>query len=104
MREKPSVIACGGGVVERADNRALLKERARVVWLQVTPPAAAARVAGERDGRPLLADGDLESRLAELLVRRAPWYAEVAELRVVTDGQTPEQLAEHVLSRLGAPA
>src|SRR5690349_20696344 len=40
------VIACGGGVVVDPGPRARLKQRCRVVWLEVSPGEAARRVAG----------------------------------------------------------
>jgi shikimate kinase len=96
------VVACGGGIVLGAERRARLRERCAVVWLEVTPATAASRLRAERPDparvRPLLAGGDPESRLAALLVERAPLYAEVAALRVGTDGRTPEQVADAILA------
>src|SRR5262245_46879676 len=40
VTEGASVIACGGGVVESAAARRLLRERCRSVWLEVTPAVA----------------------------------------------------------------
>ena len=37
------VVACGGGVVLDPERRRLLRERCRVVWLEVSPEAAAQR-------------------------------------------------------------
>src|SRR5262245_3650554 len=64
------VIACGGGVVLDPGHRSLLRERCRVVWLEVSPAEAARRV-GSKSGRPLLAGGSPPGRLAELLQARA---------------------------------
>ena len=107
LRSGVRIIACGGGIVLDPERRRQLRERCRVVWLEVTPRTAARRVAGG-DGdparvRPLLAGGKAEARLAALLEQRAPLYAEVAELRIPTDALTPEQVAERILGpRSGA--
>lgn len=78
-----AVIATGGGVVLRAENRARLEDAAvTVVWLTAAPAFLASRVEG-RSHRPLL-DGtepavDVLTRLNE---ERAPLYAEVADITV----------------------
>jgi shikimate kinase len=86
--------------------RAALRERCRVVWLEVTPAEAARRVlaqsANASELRPLLAGGPAQERLAELLAARASMYAEVAHLRVPTDGRTPEQVADDVAKAVAA--
>lgn len=98
------VIACGGGVVLDPLRRATLRERCRVVWLEVTPSEAARRVLAQAPEaarlRPLLAGGTPEARLTELLEQRAPMYAETAHVGVQTDGRTPEQVAEAIASAL----
>ena len=97
----PVVLACGGGVLGRAANRELLKGRARVVWLEVEPEEAAARLGPEGwKERPLLSGPPGPERLRELLDRRAAAYAEVAHHRITTDGLTAEQVAARVLASL----
>src|SRR5881409_531040 len=60
------VIACGGGVVLDPAHRAVLRDRCRVVWLEVSAAEAAHRV-GDADGRPLLAGAAPVPRLTALL-------------------------------------
>jgi shikimate kinase len=98
------VVACGGGVVLDPERRRLLRERCRVVWLEVTAEEAARRVsaagADPARRRPLLSGGPVAERLSRLLTERAPLYAEAAEVRVDTAGLTPEQVATQVLAEL----
>ncbi|HTM57479.1 MAG TPA: shikimate kinase [Candidatus Udaeobacter sp.] len=96
------VIACGGGVVVDAGPRAHLKQRCRVVWLEVSPGEAARRVAGTESLRPLLQGDAAVRRLEQLLAQRSAFYAEAAELRIPTDGRTPDQVADGVLNALRA--
>ena len=98
------VIACGGGIVETREARDLLRRRCRGVWLEVEPAVAAARVAATAGERPLLGPAASEARLGELLARRSAWYAEVAELRVPTDGLAAPDVAERVARELEHPA
>jgi shikimate kinase len=75
------VIATGGGVVVNHENRELLKRSdAFVVWLDADPAFLASRAAGKAT-RPLL-DGDPVGTLQRLSSERAPWYAEVADVRI----------------------
>jgi shikimate kinase len=92
------VIACGGGVVIDPANRALLRGRCRVVWLEVSPAEAARRIAGEPGVRPLLAGADPVARLAALARERAPHYEATAHCRVPTDGRDPDAVADAVLA------
>ncbi len=93
---KPLVIATGGGVVERADNRARLRKQAFVVWLDAPPEVLAARIAGDRN-RPLLAGEDPFARMRMLDRRRRAWYAEVADLRVSTEDFPPDALVARLM-------
>ena len=105
LRSGVRVVACGGGVVLDAERRKLLRDRCRVVWLEVSPADAVRRVRGSDPDpartRPLLAGGDPEARLAELLEQREPLYAEAAHVRVPTSVRTPLEVADAVLEALG---
>jgi shikimate kinase len=90
------VIACGGGIVLEVEGRSLLRDRCHVAWIEVTPAAAARRIGAAAAARPLLAGDSSEARLAALLEARTPLYAEVAQVRVPSDGRTPAQVAEAV--------
>ena len=91
----PSIIACGGGVVVRQDNRALLRD-VTTVFLREDTAVLYRRTRGS--GRPLRATSreEFESRYAE----RLPLYREVADIEVGVDGQTPSRVMEEVLGCL----
>jgi shikimate kinase len=80
---EPCVIAAGGGVVVRPENRARLRRPdVTVVFLDASPAFLASRVAN-RPHRPLL-DGVESPRevLTRLHTERAALYAEVADVTV----------------------
>lgn len=104
LRAGARVLACGGGVVVEPASRALLQSSCRVVWLEVSPEVAAERVGGSEGERPLLAGGAPTTRLGALLAERAPLYAGTAELRIATDGRTPDQVADAVADALARVA
>lgn len=93
------VLALGGGAILDADTRARLAGH-RVCWLRVGLSDAASRV-GLSGARPLLV-GNVRGTLLTLLEARTPLYAEVASFDVVTDGCTPEQVVDAVMSHLSA--
>ena len=74
-RTEPLVVDLGGGAVTIPEVRALLKERATVVWLDVDVDTAWERVRGS--DRPLARDREEFERLYE---ERRPLYAEVADV------------------------
>ena len=91
------VLALGGGAILAEENRAMLAGHT-VVHLSVELPDALKRV-GLGAGRPLLAMNP-RATLKYLLDQRRPLYDEVATITVVTDGRTPEQVAEEILTIL----
>src|SRR5262245_26258928 len=100
LRDAPAVLACGGGVILEREARDLLSAGCRVVWLEVSPAEAARRLGDGAAARPLLAAGP--SRLEAMLAERRDLYGQIAQVRVSTDGRTPEQVADEVVARLGA--
>jgi shikimate kinase len=98
VAEHDGVLALGGGAVLDGDTRALLMTQP-TVWLQVGAAAGAHRV-GLDVPRPVLL-GNVRGRLAALVAERAPLYAEVATVTVVTDDRTPDDVADLVIAELG---
>jgi shikimate kinase len=81
------VLSTGGGCVLLERNRRLLGERCFVIWLDISPRAAARRLTKKRGGpgatgRPLLDSGDAEERLLALDAERRPFYEGLADMRV----------------------
>jgi shikimate kinase len=96
------VLATGGGVVLRAENRRLLVERGRpVVWLQAPADVIRARLAADpttRDRRPALAGGDPLAEVEGALLAREPLYRECADLAVDAATADPEEIAARILA------
>lgn len=102
LAEEPdAVVACGGGVVVRDENRTLLKSLGRVVYLRVSAGEAIARI-GDTSSRPLLAGPGATIAATSLLAAREALYDAVADIAVQTEGRTPEEVAQEVLRELRA--
>lgn len=93
----PCVVSTGGGIVLRPDNRALLRSRAFVVWLDASTETLVARLLAHDEDRPLIGGSDPSARLEALRAARAGLYAEVAHVRVLTAGYTVDEISEQVL-------
>lgn len=93
-----AVIACGGGVVLRDENRRLLKRQGTVVYLSVSAEEALARI-GDAADRPLLA-GDARGIAPRILSSRLSLYRATADTTVDTSGRTAEEVADEVVRQL----
>lgn len=93
---EPAVVACGGGVVLRPENRSALKRLGTVVYLKVTAGEAVARI-DDVSTRPLLAGPGGTLAATSLLAARESLYASVADLAVDTMGKAPDQIADEIV-------
>lgn len=92
-----SVVACGGGVVTRDDNRTLLGRLGHVIYLKVSAGEALARI-GDTATRPLLAGSGGALAATRLLDAREALYAAVADVVVETSGAPVDEVVERVLA------
>ena len=107
--EQTAVIATGGGIVARPENRALMRARGVVVYLAVDPATALQRLRTQQarttengvspEVRPLLAGPDPLANLQNLLHSRSEWY-EDAHFTCETEGKSPEQVAYEIIAML----
>ena len=93
-----AVVAVAGGAVLDVENRKLMRDTGRVVWLRADPSTMALRV-GRGDGRPLLAD-DPADALARLYPQRRPLYEGVADIVVDVDDIRPEAVVDAIVAAL----
>lgn len=73
------VLATGGGMVVREENRAQLREHCLVVYLKVTSRVLWDRLRNDR-ARPLLQVPNPRARMDALFREREPLYREVADV------------------------
>jgi len=103
-RLKQHVIATGGGVILRPENRELLRHADVVIWLTADPVTIHQRLqqdASTAERRPALTQGGL-AEIEELLKVRQPYYAECAHWTLDTVQQSPEQIAAAINAGLNA--
>jgi len=97
--EHAQVLALGGGAIEDATTRALLRDAREtlLVHLEVELATTRERCRGSEDLRPILADRE---NLADRYQRRLPLYR-MAQVSVAVDTLTPEQVVEAIVQAGG---
>jgi shikimate kinase len=101
------LVATGGGVVLREENRELLKRTGLVVYLQTSVSQQLRRLRLDRT-RPLLQEGDRQQKLTRLAAARDPIYEELADLVFPSRNRgleiTARHLTEAILSYWESPS
>ncbi len=96
----PAIISLGGGSILRPENRNCIRNLGKSVWLQATPETIFQRISNDgttRVRRPKLSTlGDMDE-IRSILEARIPWYNEVADFAVSTDGVSVERIAEIIV-------
>jgi len=91
------VVATGGGIVLREDNRSLLNRLDAVVYLEAGLHKLVERTSKDKK-RPLLQDGDPKDKIEALLGQRKPLYEGVADFTINTDGHSPKSTVQSILN------
>ncbi len=92
----PAIVSCGGGAVLRDENTKMMKESGRIVLLTATPETVYERVKDSTD-RPLLNGNMNVEHIANLMEKRRELYANACDIKVATDGKTPDEIADEIL-------
>jgi len=98
-RTEPLVVATGGGVVERARNRLLLRTRAQCLWLVVPIEELQRRMRANPRARPALLGKDPVDELPRLAERRNGWFQEL-EPRIVECSRRPPVSVDRCVAAL----
>lgn len=95
------LLATGGGAILDADNRAILRSRGFVVYLQTDVDTQLERLRRDRT-RPLLKSADPRAKLESLALIRNPLYAQTAELTWLSHADSPKAAATGLVISLRA--
>ncbi len=94
------VISLGGGLPIREENRRLLKEAGKVVYLKASPETVYERIKGDTT-RPLLQSEDPMARIKELQAARSEIYEAASDITIDTDDKTPSEIVDEIIRELG---
>lgn len=100
-RRQNIVLATGGGAILWEENRALLRARGTVVYLDADIDTLAERTRRDRN-RPLLQTENRRARLAEIMHEREPLYRQQADVIIPTSRRSPATVARRIAAALQA--
>ncbi len=83
---KGGVIALGGGMVVRSENRELLKKCGTVVYLKASKELLKNRLRSRAEKRPLLKGEDIDLKVETLMKEREELYIDAADRILEIDG------------------
>ncbi len=91
------VIATGGGIILRAQNRSLMKSSGFVCYLTASIEQLVERTARDKK-RPLLQVDNPRQKIIDLVALRDPLYREAADFVINTDRRSPKLVAQEIAS------
>jgi len=94
-----SIVACGGGIVLKDENREFINENGVTILLTASMEELSHRLS-DSGNRPLLADDNTEEALTKLWLERQLHYLNTADFTIETDGKNPEQLTEEIFVQI----
>lgn len=97
--EEHKIVSCGGGMVLRTGNAALMRQNGVVVLLTAEPETIFSRVKQD-DQRPILNGNMNVEYIQGLLEQRTPYYQAAGEVIVATDHRSPQEIAEEIKKSL----
>lgn len=95
----PVVLATGGGVIIKSENRGFLCARGLVVYLKAGIDSQVERTSKDKK-RPLLQNENPQQVLENLMQERQPLYEEVADLVMDTDVDSPKTIVKKIIAHL----
>lgn len=93
--ERDTVVATGGGIVLREQNRELMKSAGFVCYLTASIDQLVERTARDKK-RPLLQVENPRQKIIDLLALRDPLYQNAADFIVNTDRRSPKAVAQEI--------
>jgi shikimate kinase len=95
------VVATGGGAVLDPGNVRRMKDTGTIYWLKATPGVIRRRMSG--DGatgtlRPSLTSRGTDDEVEPVLAQRTPLYRAAADVDVDTDGRSPEEIGQEIIT------
>ncbi|MCX7981619.1 MAG: shikimate kinase [Syntrophales bacterium] len=100
------VIALGGGAILDPENVRRLQDKGFFVWLTAGLNTILERLTLDdktKDVRPSLTDRDLVEETGDLLILREPYYQQIANVVISTEGKGPEEVVNDIIFHIKHP-
>ena len=91
------VIATGGGIVEREENRLFLEHEEKVIFLDSSTERQYERTKDSKK-RPLLKDGDGLEILKKLYEKRINFYKAISKKKISMDNASTEEILKKIIN------
>lgn len=91
----PFVLSVGGGLPIREENRGLLSQLGKVVYLKVSADTVFMRVRNDKT-RPLLQTANPRGRIMDLMSARKCFYEDAADYILEADDKSFEEIIEEI--------
>lgn len=101
MAQRAMVLATGGGIILRRENRQLLKRAEDICYLTAAPELLVERTQ-KNNKRPLLQVDNPSQRIHSLWRERDPLYRQVATITIATDQHSPRGTAQQIIDKIAA--
>jgi shikimate kinase len=101
-----TILALGGGVISREDNRTQLQKCQSVIWLKASVDVLADRILADPTTaarRPNLTNHGGRNEIEQVLAQREPIYQGCATLEVDTNSKGPAEIADEILAAIHDP-
>ena len=94
------ILSLGGGTVMTPACADIVHKETVCIYLRASVDTLTAHLENESEGRPLLAGGDIRSRVTELMSLRASTYEKTAHIIIDTDGKSVDAICCEIIRRL----
>lgn len=95
--ESHAIIATGGGIILRQENREMMKASGHVCYLTASIEQLVERTARDKK-RPLLQVDNPRQKIIDLLAIRDPLYRDAADFIINTDRRSPKLVVQEIVS------
>ncbi len=95
-QDKNLVIATGGGIIEREENRSVLKKNGFIIYLTASPDTIYQRIGGDTN-RPALTQKSEKEEITHMLKKRAPLYEELATYSINTGSDNLQKCLDIII-------
>ena len=96
------VIDTGGGIIVREENIRALQTRGIIFWLTASVGLISKRIGGDNQRPSLTAGKTYVEEIEEVLRERTPKYEAAAHYTISTDLESPNNLADKILSLMSS--
>lgn len=98
LNNENAVISTGGGIIEKEENREILRKEGNIVWLYADSGKIVENIKNEIHKRPKLMEAqNLEKYIDKLLKSRYSKYEEVSNIKVNTNNKNIDEVMSDIL-------